>query len=95
MGEDSGDGVGVDGKGVGGRWKSGREERGEGVGRVVVGKNPLQGGGQAIFPTSWHPIESVVPEVIDSSWAASMSLPPQLLCALPKYVKGYPARSDS
>ena len=64
MGEDSGDGVGVDGMGVGGRWKSGREER---VVEVVVGENPLQGGGQAIFSTSWHPIESVVPEVIDSS----------------------------
>ena len=58
-----------------------RDERngGEGVGQVVVGKNHLQGGSQAIFSTSWHPVESVVPEVIDSGWAASMSLPPQLL----------------
>ena len=74
-----------------------RDERngGEGVGQVVVGENPLQGSGQAIFSTSWHPVESVVPEVIDSGWAASMSLPPQLLSALPEYVKGYPAQSDS
>ena len=42
-----------------------RDERNGGE-EVVVGENPLQGGGQAIFSTSWHPVESVVPEVIDS-----------------------------
>ena len=68
---------------------------GEGVVQVVGGENPLQGGGQTIFSMSWHPVKSVVRKVIYSSWAASMSLPPHLLCAVPEYVKGYPAQSDS
>ena len=62
---------------------------------VVVGQNPLQGSGQATFSASWHPIEPVVPKVIDSGWATSMLLPPQLRSTFPKYVKGYPAQLGS
>ena len=88
-------------QGMGWEWMArelevdGRRDGRHGGEGVVVGQNPVQGSSQATFSVSWHPIEQVVPDVIDSGWAASMSLPPQLLCALPEYVKGYPARSDS